>query len=189
MKRRTFLTRTGSALAGSRIAMSLPAAIATWATACTTRDEGGPLRSLSESEAADLDAMASRIIAPSGDAPGTTEAGVIHFMDAALAGRASESLESVREGLEELQGRVRTAHGGTTFAALGEDEQIALLHEIEDSEFFGTVRYLTLAGMFSHPSHGGNRDEAGWRLIGFDVQGPTEPPFGYYDADYAERGA
>jgi len=168
--------------------MSLPAAVATWATACTTRDEGGSFRVLTASEAADLEAMASRIIAPSDGAPGTAEAGVVHFMDAALDGPASDSLEPVRQGLEELSGRVRTASDETSFAALAEDEQIALLHEIEDTEFFGTVRYLTLAGMFSDPSHGGNRDEAGWRLIGFDLQGPTQPPFGHYDADYAERG-
>jgi hypothetical protein len=188
LKRRTFLTRTGSALAGSRIAMSLPAALATWATACTTREEGGAFLTLSPSEAADLEAMASRIM-PSGESAGAAEAGVVHFIDAAFAGVESDSLESVRSGLDELRAWVRSDHGGDTFSALGEDEQIALLREIEGTDFFGTVRYLTLAGMFSHPSHGGNRDEIGWTLIGFDAQGPTQPPFGYYDADYAEKGA
>ncbi|MEJ2541376.1 MAG: gluconate 2-dehydrogenase subunit 3 family protein [Gemmatimonadota bacterium] len=168
--------------------MSLPAAVATWASACTTRDEGAPFRVLGLSDAADLEAIASCIL-PSGDSPGAVEAGVIHFIDAALAGPASESLESVRQGLEDLRARVRGEHGDVTFPALGEDAQIAMLRDLEGSEFFGTVRHLTLAGMFSHPSYGGNRGEAGWTLIGFDAQGPTRPPFGHYDADYMERGA
>jgi hypothetical protein len=43
--------------------------------------------------------------------------------------------------------------------------------------------------MFSNPSYGGNRDEVGWKLIGFEAPHPWQPPFGYYDADYAEKGA
>ena len=50
------------------------------------------------------------------------------------------------------------------------------------------VRYLTLAGMFSLPEHGGNRDQIGWRLLGFENRHAWQPPFGFYDADYAERG-
>jgi len=188
MQRRTFLTRSGAALAGSRIALSLPAAMATWATACVTREEGGGFTVLTASEATDLEAIAARIL-PSDDGPGAVEAGVIHFIDAALAGFRADSLEEVRRGLEERRVSVRREHGESGFASLDTDRQIAMLHQIEEGDFFDTVRFLTLAGMFSHPSYGGNRDEVGWKLIGFDVQGPTQPPFGYYDADYAEKGA
>jgi gluconate 2-dehydrogenase gamma chain len=168
--------------------MSLPAALATWASACTTRDEGGTFAALSPAEAADLEAIASCII-PSDDSHGAVEAGVIHFIDAALAGLRSDSLEPVRAGLEDLQARVAREHGDTSFAELEEGAQVGMLRSIDDTDFFATVRHLTLAGMFSHPSHGGNRGEVGWTLVGFDAQGPTPPPFGYYDADYAERGA
>jgi hypothetical protein len=37
-------------------------------------------------------------------------------------------------------------------------------------------------GFLGHPSHGGNRDLAGWKLIGFEDRAAFEPPFGYYDA-------
>ena len=203
LKRRTFLARTGTALAGSRIALTLPAALATWATACTSRDEGA-FRVLSAREAAELEAIASRILPspeigpesgpesggePSSDVGGASEAGVIHFIDAALADLESGSLEAVRSGLEALLASVEREHEGAAFSALPEPDQIAALEAIEETEFFGTVRYLTLAGMFSHPSYGGNRDEVGWRLIGFDLQGADQPPFGYYDADYMEKGA
>ncbi len=35
--------------------------------------------------------------------------------------------------------------------------------------------------MFALPSYGGNRDKAGWHLIGFDDRHFWQPPFGYYD--------
>ena len=33
--------------------------------------------------------------------------------------------------------------------------------------FFNTLRMHTMEGMFSDPIYGGNRDFAGWRLVGF----------------------
>jgi hypothetical protein len=44
---------------------------------------------------------------------------------------------------------------------------------------------LTLFGMFSTPSYGGNRDGAGWKLLGFEDMHAFQPPFGYYDRNYA----
>ncbi len=188
MKRRLFLARAGAALGGSRIALSLPAILATSAVACRARDEGSPFKALTASEAAEFEAMAARII-PSGDSPGATEAGVIYFMDAALADVRADALAPMRQGLAELQTEIRSTYGEESFAGLDHARQIAVLKEIEDTPFFGSVRFLTLAGMFSHPSYGGNRDEIGWKLIGFDGQRPGQPPFGHYDADYAEKGA
>lgn len=39
--------------------------------------------------------------------------------------------------------------------------------EVTPASFFGTVRTDTIAGMFSDPSYGGNRNMVGWRLIGY----------------------
>lgn len=189
MERRTFVARAGAALAGSRLAMSWPAALTTWA-ACTARDSGG-FRILSHGEAADIEAIAARIL-PSDDTPGAVEAGVIHFIDAAFADLQSDWLEPFRSGLNELREKSRMEHGTASLAGLSDEVLDSLLGEIEDSDFFLDVRFLTLAGMFSNPSYGGNRGEVGWALIGFD-QGPTSPPFGSYDADhedeYGEPGA
>ena len=33
--------------------------------------------------------------------------------------------------------------------------------------FWGTVYQTVMEGMFSDPIYGGNRDKAGWKLIGF----------------------
>jgi hypothetical protein len=43
---------------------------------------------------------------------------------------------------------------------------------------------LTVLGLFTMPSYGGNRDGIGWALIGFEDQHAFQPPFGYYDRDY-----
>ncbi|MFV1986244.1 MAG: gluconate 2-dehydrogenase subunit 3 family protein [Gemmatimonadota bacterium] len=187
MKRRAFLARSGGAIGGSWVAMSLPTIVATASVACKAREEGSAFRVLTPSEAVELEAMAAQII-PSGDSPGAREAGVIYFMDAALADARADALEPMREGLAELRADVRETYDAESFAGLDHDQQLTALHAIEDTDFFGSVRFLTLAGMFSHPSYGGNRDETGWKLIGFDGQRPTRPPFGYYDADYAEKG-
>ena len=50
------------------------------------------------------------------------------------------------------------------------------------------MRMLTLCGMFALPSWGGNRDEAGWKLLGFEDRHAWQPPFGFYDAEARELG-
>lgn len=167
--------------------MTLPAILATSAAACRARDEGRPFRVLSAPDAEDLEAIAARIL-PSDDSTGAREAGVIHFIDGALADYEAGALGLVRESLAELRRDLRSEYGAASFAALDEARQIAVLEAIEDTSFFETVRYLTVAGMFSHPDHGGNRNRIGWELIGFDQQ-PAPPPFGHYDAEYSEKGA
>ena len=39
--------------------------------------------------------------------------------------------------------------------------------------FFNTVRAHTMEGMFADPIYGGNKDFAGWRLIGFPGAQPV----------------
>jgi len=40
-------------------------------------------------------------------------------------------------------------------------------------ELFTTVRTHTMEGMFADPIYGGNRDFAGWRLVGFPGAQPV----------------
>ena len=55
------------------------------------------------------------------------------------------------------------------------------------SPFFETVRVHTIIGFLIDPEsgRGGNRDGVGWKLIGRDREHMFQPPFGYYDKDYA----
>jgi len=188
MKRRAFLGQGGAAIGGSWIALTMPAILASSSLAATARAEGGTFRVLSPSEAAEFEAIAAQII-PSGATPGATEAGVVWFMDTVLAGVESGALEPLREGLLSLQSDIRETWGAASFASLGNEQQIEALRAIENTSFFSTVRFLTVAGTFCSPSQGGNRDQVGWKLIGFEGPLPTQPPFGHYDADYMKKGA
>ena len=73
------------------------------------------------------------------------------------------------------------------FSELSDPRQIELLQEVEDGAFFQQVRAAVLVGVFAHPDHGGNYDQAGWRLLGFEPRYFWQPPFGEYDAEEMGR--
>jgi gluconate 2-dehydrogenase gamma chain len=140
---------------------------------------------LSAAEAADVEAVAAQII-PTNDTPGAREAGVINFIDRALATFLSHLASDYRTRLAEFQAAFRRQHPDVeSFASLGSEQQIEYLKTVDGTPFFETTRLLTLLGMFSLPSYGGNRDGVGWKLIGLEDQHFFQPPFGYYDRDYA----
>ena len=140
---------------------------------------------LSAAEAADVEAVAAQIV-PTDDTPGAREAGVVYFIDRALATFLSRLAIDYRAQLTEFQVTFRGRHpGAASFGALPSAEQIDYLKTVDRTPFFDTTRLLTLLGMFSMPVYGGNRNGAGWKLIGFEDRHAFQPPFGYYDRDYA----
>jgi gluconate 2-dehydrogenase gamma chain len=143
---------------------------------------------LTPAQAADLEAIAMRII-PSDGTPGAKEAGVIHFMDKALSTFGADRKGPVLAGLADLNKRAKTKWPATaSFAALTPARQDELLKTVEKSDFFGEVREATVIGMFANPSYGGNQNQAGWKLIGFQAHGLYQAPFGYYDAEARKGG-
>ena len=190
LSRRTLLlallSSTGTRIAGIGM-LSLPVLLNAAEHAAAAHHEDKPFTTLGVEEAEEFAAIAARIL-PSDETPGATEAGVIHFMDTVLGSSRSELLAPLREGLASLQATAHGSYGGERFSALEPDQQDALLQTVEASDFFATVRFLTLAGMFTLPEYGGNREYLGWDLIGFDHRHAWQPPFGYYDADYAQKG-
>jgi gluconate 2-dehydrogenase gamma chain len=188
MLRRAFLTNTGTAFGSSWISLNMPAILATMGVACKAKEAGGAFRVMSPEEAIEFEAIATRII-PSGDSPGAKEAGVIYFIDTLLADVEPELYEPLQQGLQSLNAQIRKAYDTASFAGLDSSRQIEALQEIDYTPFFENMRFLTLAGMFCDPSYGGNRDEVGWKLIGMERPTASQPPFGYYDADYLEKGA
>lgn len=137
-------------------------------------------------QAREVEAIAARII-PTTDTPGATEAGVIWFIDGALNTFASDDGKPrVLAGLAALPAAVAAAHPGQSrFADLTAEQQDAMLTTMEQSEqfgpFFGELRFATVAGMFALPSHGGNADFTGWKLLGLEHVYEYQPPFGWYD--------
>lgn len=85
--------------------------------------------------------------------------------------------EVYRIGLEALNRYADDQFGGN-FADLTEDEQDTIVEDLAQGratgfaqvsagQFFQVLRRHTAEGMFSDPAYGGNRELAGWRLIGF----------------------
>ena len=128
-------------------------------------------------EAATITAFAERLMPGAPGKPGARQAGVLHYMDLALAGAYAELQDFYRRGLAQLDRYCRHAYGGpfVRLSAARQDEVIAALEEGKASEFtwptaqgfFNTVRTHTMEGMFADPVYGGNKDFAGWRLVGF----------------------
>jgi gluconate 2-dehydrogenase gamma chain len=185
--RRTFLQSTGDVARGSCIALTLPMILTACDRANQARFNNEDFQILSADEALEFDAIAARIV-PTDETPGAREAGVIYFIDNVLGDQREEQLALLRDGLGELQSAADRTFGTVAFHQLEPEQQDRLLTDIEDTEFFRTIRYLTIAGMFSLPEYGGNRDNIGNQLIGFEDRHVWQPPFGFYDADYLEKG-
>lgn len=167
--------------------LSLPALLNAAEHSAAAHHAAAELTTLEADEAQEFAAIAARIL-PSDDTPGATEGGVIYFIDKVLGSSRSELLEPLRAGLASLQASAHASFGVARFSELDALRQDALLESIEKTPFFEQMRFLTLAGMFTLPEYGGNRDHVGWDLIGFDHRHAWQPPFGYYDADYMQHG-
>ncbi len=136
---------------------------------------------LTPADAAELDSLAAEII-PTDDAPGAREAGVIFFIDRALSTFDKDKRDLYNTGLADIQTRRRALYPASkSLASLTAGQRIALLQTVEKSEFFEALRVHTITGFFADPAWGGNRNKAGWHLIGFEDRWLWRPPFGYYD--------
>jgi Gluconate 2-dehydrogenase subunit 3 len=182
------------AIAATIGAAALPAG---WAEIAQAADKAHPaaqlagearISFLSAAEAKDIEAVTAQII-PTDDTPGAREAGVVYFIDRALATFLSHLARDYRAHLAEFQAAFRERHpAGSSFASLTSEQQVEYLKTVDHTPFFETTRLLTLLGMFSMPAYGGNRNGVGWKLIGFETQHVFQPPFGYYDRDYPGFG-
>ena len=139
------------------------------------------LETLDAEAAAEVEAIAARII-PSDRTPGAREAGVLYFIDRALGTFDRGKLALYRDGLAQLKiRRLETHPRSVSFRSLTPEEQHALLREIEKSEFFEVVRVHTVTGFLADPKWGGNRNHAGWHVLGFEDRHSFTQPFGFYD--------
>lgn len=185
--RRQFLRSSANAVSALWIAAALGELASGSALSCATPAQRSKWLVLTDAEAAGIDAIAALII-PGGATPGAREAGVVNFIDRSLDTFAAEQRPLFTAGVAELDRRAAGAHpSAKSFAALGEAQQIAMLHDLEraKSDFFTAMLAATAAGMFSNPDYGGNKDKIGWKMIGFEDRFFWQQPFGYYDRDEA----
>ena len=186
LTRRSFLRLLQSTAGKSAVLLSLPTIISACRDARKSQLSESNFRSLSATEALEFDAIAERIL-PKTNTPGARDAGVVYFFDNVLKDR-TEALDILKNGLLELQGNTNSKFNTRFFYSLSPSDQDQLLAQIENTDFFATARYLTIAGMFALPEYGGNNNLVGDELIGFEDHLGWTAPFGHYDADYMEKG-
>ena len=187
--RRQFLTAIGNLASAGWIAMNWPsiALAAEHSHQGMAMDMDAPpttIATLSAAEAAEVDAVANLIV-PGGATPGARDARVIYFIDNALGSFFAGQLPAFRQGLAGFQTAYAARGTGKPFSAASEAEQTAFLQEVDKTPFFLAVRRLTVLGLIALPKYGGNHDDLGWKLLGVEDNHFWEPPFGYYDKDYA----
>ena len=176
LSRRDFLQSSGTLTGVTLLRIGSPALVAISQSACTAREQAAAFTVLGEREAADLTAIAARII-PTTDTPGATEAGVIYFIDNALAAEMSGELDAVRQGLAAFNAALRQVPPGrpdsTNYRPTSRTRSLPPAR----------MRIMTIFGFFAMSRYGGNKNHIGWDLIGFEGHhGVWQYPFGDYDA-------
>jgi hypothetical protein len=133
---------------------------------------------LSEAEWKSVEAITARII-PTDHEPGAREAQCVNFIDKALAHEDAAAKPLYEAGLVGLDA-VAQARFEQPFVALTPEQQDEILAALEAGNatgwphaqipsplFFETVRAHTIIGFLADPSYGGNRDYAGWKVVGY----------------------
>ncbi len=90
---------------------------------------------------------------------------------------ATTPAQRYRKSIAALQAYCHTAYAGKGFADLAADEQDKLIGQMEkgtlqlnglsSKAFFQVLLQNTKEGFFADPVYGGNKNMAGWRMIGF----------------------
>jgi gluconate 2-dehydrogenase gamma chain len=130
-----------------------------------------------DDDARTIVAFAERLVPGAPGKPGATDADVLNYIDLALAGAYRDQQYFYRRGLAQLEAHCKKAYGKSfrTLTAAQQDETILALEQGKAlefvwpnaKEFFETLRTHTMEGMFADPVYGGNKNFAGWRLVGF----------------------
>jgi Gluconate 2-dehydrogenase subunit 3 len=204
LSRRGFLSHGLSGISAVWISTHWPAMLSAAVHARQAAQSPTPAKFeyFSAEQAAEIDAITARII-PTTDTPGAHEAGVVFFIDRALVTFAKDNQKEYAEGLPALQARAHEMFPGVNkFSAATPEQQDQILESLEAQSggegrrpfrpipgaqsFFETLRVHTVSGFLIDPESDkrGNRDGAGWKVIGRENEHMFQPPFGYYDKDY-----
>ena len=139
-----------------------------------------------DDDARTVTAFAERLMPGAPGKPGATDADVLNYIDLALAGAYADLQYFYRRGLAQLDDHCAQTYGKPfrRLAAAQQDETIGVLEAGKANAFvwpsaaafFNTLRMHTLEGMFADPVYGGNKNFAGWRLVGFPGAQPIFTP-------------
>jgi gluconate 2-dehydrogenase gamma chain len=138
---------------------------------------------LNDDDYATLISITERIMPGAPGKPGAKEANVANYIDLALSGFYADQQYFYRQGLEALEAHC-TAQYKKSFMFLTHEQQDKVIAAMDENKasgfnwptakaFFERLRTHTIEGMFADPVYGGNKDFAGWKLVGF----PGAQPF------------
>jgi gluconate 2-dehydrogenase gamma chain len=162
-------------LAGGAYLLSLPGS---WIPVARPPRKGGKFLDAFELE---LCTAACERVLPRDHSPGAIDLGVPQFIDRWLDRPGWKEFGSRRvfkDGLRKLNDWSLTREG-RGYLELPPDRQEALLTSYaaeggsKGHRFVTELVTLTLEGTMCDPSYGGNKNRAGWELIGFDVPCPN----------------
>lgn len=130
-----------------------------------------------QEDAATIAAFTERLMPGAAGKPGAREAGVLRYIDLALAGAYADLQDFYRRSLRQLDVYCRKTYQESfrRLDAARQDEVITALERDQVTgftwpsglEFFNIIRTHTMEGLFADPIYGGNQNFAGWRLVGF----------------------
>jgi len=205
LSRRGFLSQSLTGISAAWMSAHWPSMLSAATHARHAAQSAAPAKFefFSPEQATEIDAISARII-PTTDTPGAHEAGVVFFIDRALATFAKDDQKTYAAGLPELQARAHEMFPGTQkFSAATPEQQDQILQSLDEQfpaaaggrgsrrgaaaqSLFETVRVHTIMGFLIDPDSDkrGNRDGVGWKVIGREPEHMFRPPFGYYDKDY-----
>ena len=133
----------------------------------------------SETEWKTVEAITARII-PTDHEPGAIEANCVNFIDKALAHEDAASQPAYHAGLGGID-EVSRQGFAKPFVELTTEQQDQVLAALDSTKaegwpegaglpaakFFEAVRAHTIIGFLADPKYGGNRDYAGWKVVGY----------------------
>jgi hypothetical protein len=135
---------------------------------------------LSPDQSAVLRAIVARLIPADANGPSGTDSGAAAYIEHSLGGGLAGGLKTLapfyNAGLSAVDAYATSAYGAA-FTALPPDQQDAVLSDVETGKatgftptsdvFFRAIHEHTLQGMFGDPVYGGNKNFAGWDLVGY----------------------
>jgi len=149
-----------------------------------------------------VDAIAERMIPSDALGPGAHDAGVVFYIDRALAGPYAHLKDVYRAGLAGVDAYSQATHRAT-FLNLDAERQDAVLRAMDQAKatgftapsakgFFEMLWQHVREGMFCDPSQGGNRNFIGWKLLrhpGVQWEHPVTAQWEGYGKDAQIRAA
>lgn len=122
-----------------------------------------------------LAAMAAQIV-PTDQTPGAREANVVDYIQKQVEG-SYELQKLCAAGVKEVD-TLSQQKFGASFAKLDAEKEHEILKAVEESEFFKSIRALTVSGFYNSPE--------GWKSVGYPGMGQ---PHGHRDFDQPPKDA